>query len=80
MDDYDEPFWTIAWEMAQLNDYCVLSLQETSRKLKEMQQELKELESGTRRVTVEDSFFGSGDFTGETITSLHEEIPVWEDT
>lgn len=65
--------------MAQLNDYCVLFLQETSNKLKRMKKDLKELESGTKHIIVDEGPL-TGDFTGETIMVLHEEIPVWEDT
>lgn len=76
---FSKEFWTIATEMAQLNDYCVLFLQETFSKLNELKWKLKELEAGEKRVVVDEGPL-AGDYTGETIMVLDEEIPIWEDT
>ena len=72
---FSEEFWLIATKMAQLNDYCVLCLQQTSRHLDQLHKQFKDLQSGKDRILTE-----YGDFTGETIDYLEEQIPTWKDS
>lgn len=78
-DTFDECFWKIAMEMEQLNDYCVLLLQETSSKLASLMSELRALEAGEKSVVVDERPW-TGDFTGETIYVLSEKVDIWRDT
>lgn len=75
VDSFSKEFWLIATEMAQLNDYCVLCLQQTSQHLGELHKQLDDLQSGKKRILTE-----LGDFTGEVSLDLEEKIPTWEDT
>jgi hypothetical protein len=72
---FSELFWTISFEMVQLNDYCVLCLQQTGKQLDSMQSELRALKRGEKRADTP-----LGDMTFEAIMSIEEEIPRWEDT
>ncbi|MDP9312780.1 MAG: hypothetical protein M3R24_18150 [Chloroflexota bacterium] len=72
---YDPLFWDISAEMIQLNDYCVLCLQQTAILLENMQGELRDLKTGKAHVETP-----LGDFTEEMIMSIEEKIPVWNDT
>ncbi len=68
-------FWEIEREMAQLNDYCLLSVSETGRHLQQMRRECADLMTGKKRYV-----FPEDDFTGEQIDWLTEQIGQWEDT
>ncbi|MBK8905861.1 MAG: hypothetical protein IPM53_32060 [Anaerolineaceae bacterium] len=76
---FSNEFWTIATEMTQLNDYCVLLMQETSKKLKVLKSEFGDLESGKSRLIIDEGPI-TGDFTAERMMMLSEEIHIWKDT
>jgi hypothetical protein len=63
-------------EMSQVNDYFVMCFTETENKLEEMKQDLKDYESGAKKL-VDPEY---GDVTGEAMDGLGGfEIPAWED-
>ncbi len=72
---FSAEFLTIANEMAQLNDYCVMCVLQTKKHLSWLRQELQDLESGKQRVV---STFG--DYTGQAVTFVTGEIRTWENT
>ncbi len=72
---YSADFLTIAIEMAQLNDYCVMCVLQTKKHLNWLRQELHDLEGGRQRVV---SAFG--DYTGQAINFVTGEIRTWENT
>ena len=69
-------FVVIDTEMAQLNDYCVLSLNETARKFHELENDVKNYRQGIERIV--DAEFG--EITQDVIMGLEQfEIPIWQD-
>jgi hypothetical protein len=72
---YSAEFITIANEMAQLNDYCVMCVLQTRKHLDWLRQELSDLECGRQRVV---SAFG--DYTERAVTFVSGEIRTWENT
>lgn len=69
-------FVIIETEFSQLNDYCVLSLSETFKKLEELKSDLLELKSSGKRVIEPDY----GDLTSDIIWVIEDiEIPTWDD-
>jgi hypothetical protein len=76
--DSSQPiFHGIQEEMAQLNDFCFLSLQSTSNRVKELEQKAKRFRSGEERL--EDP--NLGDVSSEVAWGIEEfEIPRWKDT
>jgi hypothetical protein len=74
-DRFSVEFWDIAAEMAQLNDFCLLCLQQTATWLDRLKEQLRAPESNEEHAIVD-----SVDYTGEVIQDLEEKIPVWQDT
>jgi hypothetical protein len=72
---YSQEFLTIAGEMAQLNDYCVMCVLQTRKHLDWLRHELDDLQGGRQRVV---STFG--DYTGQAINFVSGEIRTWENT
>jgi hypothetical protein len=75
VDRFSDVFWTIAGEMAQLNNYCALCTVETARYLSGLGKELKSLRSGKERCVTPD-----GDYSYERIESLEEGVETWQST
>jgi hypothetical protein len=70
-------FIIIDTEMSQLNDYCVLCLNETAKKLQDLKEDAKEYKKGTKSVVVEPEQW---DVTQDFVMGLEEiDIPAWED-
>src|SRR5262245_57954117 len=67
-------FWTISQDMIQLNDYCVLCLQQTAIHLQVLNKDLADLKSGIGKVNTK-----YGDFSAEAMMCLEERIPLWND-
>ena len=72
---YSAEFLTIANEMAQLNDYCVMCVLQTRKHLDWLRSELRDLNGGRQRVV---STFG--DYTERAISFVSGEIRTWENT
>ncbi len=68
-------FWMIAEELAQLNDYCVLSLQEVDAKCRDILKDIEDLELG--KAEAHEKWQG---FTSEALMQLEEERDIWRDT
>lgn len=69
--------------MVQLNDFCVLCLQQAATYLEGLRSDLDNLKGGKQRnlVAAEDSPWGiAEDFTGETIDMVQDAVWTWEDT
>jgi hypothetical protein len=75
VDRFSQPFWTIAEEMTQLNDFCVLCLYAARSQRDRLVKELDRLRTGEGRFVTD-----LGDFTGEAILVLGEQEPAWQDT
>jgi hypothetical protein len=70
-------FVVIEEEMAQLNDYCLLCLNGVSKRISELGQEYRELQSGERRI-VDPDF---GDATTDAAWYISDvELLRWQDT
>jgi len=70
-------FTSLEEEMSQLNDFCVILLDGTERRLNDHRKDLADLSSG--RKTAEHPEFG--DISDDVIQGLEDHtIPTWEDT
>lgn len=70
-------FMVVDEEMAQLNDYCLLILNATNKKISDFKTELEDYKSGKQ--TAQHSEIG--DITEDVISGLEEVIiPTWQDT
>jgi hypothetical protein len=70
-------FAGIHQDMAQLNDFCVLCVEGTSKRLADLRELARRLRTGEERIELPDL----GDVSGETLDGLGDvAIPGWQET